>query len=356
MKRRPLVKVIKRIHRAYRWVCYGIHRAQGAYERDISIDGDLACLGENICIVSIFSAKDRILRSTLSILKAIRKEGYGLVVVVNGQKITRAWFEDGIGNADLVISRPNLGRDFAAYQVATNLILSTQLSIRRLLYCNDSVFYLDRNDPRNVFAHLITSEDHWVGMTENYDGRYHVSSWCFQLSSEVVKSPSFIAFWKRYCPVDGRRHAIRQGEIGLSRILLDAGFSPVIIFSTSCLLRTILEKHKAPDRKLLLQQLCMPSSQTVPQLELGAILASLFRGEQFNQANNLGIAFISEIGFPFLKKTMALAENCPISLMLFILEEFMSDFCSEIADEVRLKGMRTGLSPWKKLLADAGVV
>jgi len=100
----------------------------------------------------------------------------------------------------------------------------------------------------------------------------------------------------------------------------------------------------------------MPPSQTVPQLELGRILASIFRGEQFNQTNNLGIAFISEIGFPFLKKTMALAENCPISLMLFILEEFMSDFCPEVANEVRLKGMRTGLSPWKKLLADAGII
>jgi len=356
MKRRPLVKVIKRIHGAYRWVCYGVHRARGAYERDISIDGNPTCLGENICIFSIFSTKERILRSTLLILKAIRKEGYGLVVVVNGQKTTRAWFEDGIGTTDLVISRPNLGRDFAAYQIATNLLLTTQLSIRRLLYCNDSVFYLDRNDPRNIFAHLITSEDQWVGMTENYDGRYHVSSWCFQLSSEVVKSPSFMAFWKKYCPVDGRRHAIRQGEIGLSRMLLNAGFSPAIIFSTNSLLRTILEKHKLPNRKLLLQHLCVPSFQTIPQLELGAVLASLFRGEQFNQANNLGIAFISEIGFPFLKKNMALAENCPISLMLFILEEFMSGFCPETANEVRLKGMRTGRSPCNKLLADAGII
>ena len=61
MKRRPLVKVIKRIHGAYRWVCYGVHRAQGAYERNISIDGDLACLGENILHSFNFQREGQIL-------------------------------------------------------------------------------------------------------------------------------------------------------------------------------------------------------------------------------------------------------------------------------------------------------
>jgi hypothetical protein len=190
-------------------------------------------------------------------------------------------------------------------------------------------------------------------MTENYDGRYHVSSWCFQLLNEVLKSPAFVAFWRNYRPVDSRRHAIRQGEIGFSKMLLKAGYVPTILFNTSSLLRAILEKHKSPNNKLLLQQLCMPSPRIIPQLELSAILASVFHGEQLNQANNLGIALIFEIGFPFLKKTMALAENCPISLMLFILEEFMTGFCPETANEVRLKGMRRTATSWKFLLTQA---
>jgi hypothetical protein len=356
MKRRPLVKVIKRIHGAYQWGRYGVNRALGTYRRNIVVDGDPTELGENLCIFSIFSAKGGILRSTLSLLKAVRKEGYSLVVVVNGQKITRGWFEGEIGTTDVVISRPNLGRDFAAYQIATNLLLDSKLSISRLLYCNDSIFYLDRNDPRNIFAHLMSSGDHWTGMTENYEHSYHVSSWCFQLSKEILNSPAFFAFWRNYRPVDSRRHAIRQGEIGFSQMLLKAGYIPTIIFNTSSLLKTVLNKHKPRNEKLLLQQLCTPSPGTTPQVELSGILASLFRGEQLNQTNNLGILLVSELGFPFLKKTMAFAANCPISLMLIMLEEFMSGFCDETAIEIRMRGIRRNLSPWKRLLVDAGVI
>jgi hypothetical protein len=356
MKRRPLVKVLKRIHGAYQWVRYGVNCALGAYRRDITIDGNPACLGENICIFSIFNTKEKILRSTLSLVKAIKKEGYSLVLVVNGQKVARQWFEGEIADADVVITRPNLGRDFAAYQLATTLILDASLTIRRLLYCNDSIFYLDKNDPQNIFAHLAASDDHWIGMTENYERRYHVSSWCFQLSAEIIYCSAFIEFWKTYRPVDNRRHAIRRGEIMLSKVLLQAGYVPRILFSTSLLLKTILEKYKYPNQKFLLQQLCMPSLPQGPPSELKAVLQSIFYGEELNQANNLGVVLVFELGFPFVKKSIAFQANWPISVIFLILEELMSGFSAETAIEVRLKGIRRSLSPWKRLLVDAGVI
>jgi hypothetical protein len=356
MKRRPIVKVLKGVHITYQWVRYGVNCALGAYRRDILVDGDPDCLGENICIFSIFSAKGRILRSTLSLLKAIRKEGYGLVLVVNGQRITRGWFEGEIGSADVVISRPNLGRDFAAYQFATNLILKRKLTIRRLLYCNDSVFYLDRNDSKNIFAHLISCNDDWVGMTETYERRYHVSSWCFQLSDKVLKTQAFVEFWKAYRPVDRRGHAIRQGEVGLSKTLLRAGYVPTVIFNAGTLLKAALQKHDIPNEKQLLQQFCTSKLERLSASGTNAVLKSLFQGEQLNQTNNLGILLISETGFPFIKKAMAFQSNCPISIIMVILEELMSGFCIETVNEVRLKGMRRTATSWKKLLFDAGVI
>jgi hypothetical protein len=356
MKRRPLVKVIKRIHGAYQWGRYGVYRALGTYRRNIVVDRDPTGLGENICIFSIFSAKGRILRSTLSLLKAVRKEGYSLVVVVNGQKITRGWFEGEIGTTDVVISRPNLGRDFAAYQIATNLLLDSSLSIRRLLYCNDSVFYLDRNDPRNIFAHLMSSDDQWIGMTETYEHRYHVSSWCFQLSKEVLQSPALVEFWRQYRPVDSRRHAIRRGEIELTRELLRAGFVPKVFFDAGSLLKVVLQKHDSRNEKQLLQQFCTFRPEVASASALNGVLKSLFQGEQLNQANSLGILLISETGFPFLKKAMAFQSNCPISIIMVILEELMSGFCIETANEVRLKGMRRTATSWRKLLFDSGII
>ena len=356
MKRRPLVKVIKRFHGAYQWVRYGVNHTLGAYRRDIAIDGDATRLGENICIFSIYSANGKILRSTLSLLKAIRKEGYGLVVVVNGQKITRGWFEGELGTTDVVISRPNLGRDFAAYQTATNLVLDSKLSLCRLLYCNDSVFYLDRNDPSNIFAHLVCSDDQWIGMTETYEHRYHVSSWCFQLSKEVLQSPAFVEFWRHYRPVDSRRHAIRRGEIGLTNALLSAGYVPKVLFDAGNLLRMVLQKHDVRNHKRLLPEHWTLQPEMASPSGLNGVLKWLFEGEKLNQTNSLGILLISEAGFPFIKKAMAFQSNCPISVILVILEERMSGFCMEAANEVRLKGMRRTASPWKRLLFDAGII
>jgi hypothetical protein len=107
---------------------------------------------------------------------------------------------------------------------------------------------------------------------------------------------------------------------------------------------------------MLFQQLCTPPPGETRLSGLKAVLASLFLGEQSNQTNNLGILLISEIGFPFIKKNMAFCANCPISLMLIILEESMSGFCAEAANEIRLKGTRRSLSAWNKILFDAGII
>ena len=152
MKRSWTIKIIKRIYGVYQWGRYWANIASRKYTKDISIDGKLSSLGENVCIFSLVSRKGRILRSTFYLIQAIKKQGYSFIIVANGQKVERDWLEGAIASSDLIINRPNLGRDFAAYQLATNLLLGSRHPIRRLLYCNDSVFYLDRNDPNKFFS------------------------------------------------------------------------------------------------------------------------------------------------------------------------------------------------------------
>jgi hypothetical protein len=255
-----------------------------------------------------------------------------------------------------MINRPNLGRDFAAYQLATNLLLGSRHPIRRLLYCNDSVFYLDRNDPGKIFQQLITSDDSWIGMTENYYKTYHVSSWCFQLTHTVLNAEAFVKFWKMYRPVNSRRHAINRGELVLSRVLLQAGFIPMVIFNANSLVKSILQKHDVPNPKLILQQIHNLSPKETSNTEFKAILRSVFLGEETNQTNDLAILLISEIGFPFLKKGLAFQAEWPISVVVTILEELMSGFSAESANEIRLRGIRRSLTIWQRLLLDAGII
>jgi len=117
-----------------------------------------------------------------------------------------------------------------------------------------------------------------------------------------------------------------------------------------------LQKHDVRNDKQLLPQHWTLKPEMASPSGLNGVLKWLFAGEELNQTNSLGILLISEAGFPFIKKAMAFQSNCPISVILVILEERMSGFCMEAANEVRLKGMQRTASPWKRLLFDAGVI
>ena len=299
---------------AYRWGLYWRDLFLGRYGmQHAHIDGNLKTLGQNVCILSIFSQNDGILKSVLELIRAIRKEGYDLVLVA--------------------------GRDFAAYQLATNLLLDNRICIQRLLYCNDSVFFLDRNDSTAIFRRLMSSDEDWIGMTENYE-MYHISSWCFQLGPAVLKSPAFTRFWKNYRPVNHHRHAIQHGEIRLSRIMLEAGFAPQVMFNAQDLLKTVLGKYGLENEMHCLHELCTLPLAISSASGTKSLLASLFFGEQHNQTNNLTLLLISELGFPFIKKNMVFQGNIPLSLMLMLLQKLMTCFGNETAAEIRRRGMR----------------
>jgi hypothetical protein len=325
---------------AYRWGLYWRDLFLGRYGmQHAHIDGNLKTLGQNVCILSIFSKNDGILKSVLELIRAIRKEGYDLVLVVNGAHVGRDCFHSAIGPRDILITRPNLGRDFAAYQLATNLLLDNRICIQRLLYCNDSVFFLDRNDSTAIFRRLMSSDEDWIGMTENYE-MYHISSWCFQLGPAVLKSPAFTRFWKNYRPVNHHRHAIQHGEIRLSRIMLEAGFAPQVMFNAQDLLKTVLGKYGLENEMHCLHELCTLPLAISSASGTKSLLASLFFGEQHNQTNNLTLLLISELGFPFIKKNMVFQGNIPLSLMLMLLQKLMTCFGNETAAEIRRRGMR----------------
>jgi rhamnan synthesis protein F len=332
---------------AYRRCLYWRDLSLGRYGmKHVHIDGNLKVLGQNICILALFNPNNTILKSVLGLIRAIRKEGYDLILIVNGVYVDRDWFQGEVGARDTLITRPNLGRDFAAYQLATILLLDSGIPITRLLYCNDSVFFLDRNDSTAIFRRLITSDEDWIGMTENYH-MYHISSWCVQFGPTVLKSPAFIRFWKNYLPINHHRHAIRHGEIRLSRILLEAGFVPHVMFNTQNLLKAVLGKYSLENEMHCLHELCSLPLATSFALGAKSLLASLFIGEQHNQTNNLTLLLISELGFPFIKKNMVSQGNIPLSLMLMLLQQLMTCFSDETAAEIRRRGMRGKLDAIK---------
>ncbi len=185
------------------------------------------------------------------LIEAIKKEGYSFIIVANGQKIERAWLEGAIGSvrSDHKPSKswPRLCRLSARDEPALGI---KGIRFRRLLYCNDSVFYLDRNDPRKFSQHLITSDDPLDRHDGNYYKTYHVSSWCFQMTHTVLNAQAFVKFWKIYRPVNSRRHAINRGELGSEQSIVASWIYSEGYLQCKFSVKNILDKQDVTECKV----------------------------------------------------------------------------------------------------------
>jgi hypothetical protein len=169
----------------------------------------------------------RVGQDFLDLLATLRRCGVNAVVVCNGaprpeeMKRLRA-------AAHRILVRPNIGRDMGAYRAASLHLAG--LGATRMLYFNDSVFYLDGPELQRMVEGLAGSGYDVAGTFENHEYFHHVGSFAFSVSGEVFADPRVVAFWRAYKPYDLRPHAIVQGEIGFARRIKAAGYRIDVIY------------------------------------------------------------------------------------------------------------------------------
>jgi hypothetical protein len=146
--------------------------------------------------------------------------------------------------AAIVAERPNFGYDFGGYEFGIYLLRAHMAGLQRLAIFNDSSWFpmdptvnwfdmaeaLDK-DLVGAYAHeavdtrgLRHPEDliwHW----NPKDKHFHYSSFALLLRAPVLRSAVFTRFWARYLATDDKIRTVLRGEIGLTRRLVDAGFS-----------------------------------------------------------------------------------------------------------------------------------
>lgn len=166
----------------------------------------------------------------LALLRSLRRAGVNAIVVCNGTPAP-ALLDEVRAEAQRILLRPNVGRDFGAYRAATIHLNRRALPASRVLYFNDSVIYLAGAQLDRLVSELADSEFPAVGTYENHEYHHHIGSYAFSVSGEVFRDPRLQQFWQRYRPYDIRPHAIHQGEMGLSRRLREAGYSFDVIYS-----------------------------------------------------------------------------------------------------------------------------
>lgn len=181
-------------------------------------------------------------------LEGLEKAGYDIIIASHHPR-ARTLLADFVARGWCVMFRRPFGRDFGCYRDASRLLYARDEQrdeqIERILYINDSVVTMVSGEDE-IIGFLDSPDHHFVGITDNFDRSYHVSSYMMGISGEVFRSPPVRRFWAKYRALSTRRHAISRGELGFSRCVARAGYMAHIQWPISKL-KTRLEDLSVDD-------------------------------------------------------------------------------------------------------------
>jgi len=209
------------------------HNKYVVYKKEELHPGDIA-------IIAVYAEAFKT-DSTLRLISFLEKAKINLVVVINKNKETENFLKVLASCKATVLVRPNIGRDFGAYQTGTKYLQSLNLKNQtdRFIYANDSIIYPPKFE--STLQEYLSKNSPWSTLFLNLEHHVHAQSFFFSLSCEVFYSHSVMNFWAQYYPSNFRRHAIDKGEVLLSQALIQAGYSPDT-FVNAFLVRELMQR------------------------------------------------------------------------------------------------------------------
>jgi lipopolysaccharide biosynthesis protein len=206
-----------------------------------SISGQIA-MGRKVAIYLIFP-RDGVQQSHFVALDYIIKCGYSPIVVSN-LPLTEPEQAQFLSRSCSLILRPNRGYDFGGYRDAIRH-LGTRLSeLDSLAIFNDSNWFPAQPnvnwlaEAESLSLDFVGSVSHGgVDQTiafENKDinwkfdasrPKFHYGSFSLLIGKNILRSPGFMRFWRKYRASNSKTHTIRRGEFGLSEWVINNGFT-----------------------------------------------------------------------------------------------------------------------------------
>jgi rhamnosyltransferase len=122
-----------------------------------------------------------------------------------------------------VVVRKNVGHDFMSYKLGLTYINVHEYD--EVVLCNDSV-YGSVFPLVNVFDAMAQEECSFWGVTQSFELSYHLQSYFLVFRKDVIASSSFLKFWDSVTDSKSKTQIINDNEVGLTRMLIEAGFKP----------------------------------------------------------------------------------------------------------------------------------
>ena len=186
---------------------------------------------DSIAIVAIWPRAFTI-ESLTRLLESLEQNRVHVVCVINKSKDATLFLNKLAKPNRTIIYRPNIGRDFGAYQLGYRYVKKhIKLdSVKKLTFANDSVYYF--NNSRSAVAWTVDSRHDVSSLFLNFQYHLHSQSFFMSYNKKTFNSKAFDNFWEKYYPSNERRHAINRGEIMLSRRLQLEGFQVAHYYSS----------------------------------------------------------------------------------------------------------------------------
>jgi len=174
----------------------------------------------------------------MALLDALERAGVNAIVVCNG-RLSPGEHDRLLERAHRVLVRRNVGRDMGAYRAASLHLHAQGLRPQRVLYFNDSIFYLKGERLDALVRDLCGGAFDVTGAFENHEKAHHLGSYALSVGGRVFGHRHVQQFWQRYRPYDLRPHAILHGEVGLSACLKRCGFTIDVVYGAEKLVRRL---------------------------------------------------------------------------------------------------------------------
>lgn len=265
-----------------------------------------------------------------------------------------------------LIERPNFGYDFGGYRDGILSVGTRLASLDRLVLLNDSAWFplpggydwLSRAEAARedycaaIWANAVKhpNPEHYrdIRWVVNKNRRnFHYASFALSLSSRILRDPDFLPFWQNF-RLTGRKHkAVRRGEVGLTRWVIDHGFSHAATTELTDLDKIL--RDLPDDRvRLLLDHLLTPNDHQMADcrkrfsVDLAAgrvgrteieqvILTSVAR----QGASYALMEFLCrEYRFPFMKKSLAKMGGPARQVVDDVASDLADPFGAEIRAEI----------------------
>jgi lipopolysaccharide biosynthesis protein len=177
---------------------------------------------KRLCVFAHYDADNLIDDYVVYYLRALHAEGAEIIFCTTAAEITDDQIKRIRELCSLIIVRRNIGYDFASYREGIRAAGDLG-SYDELILVNDSV-YGPLFDLGPVFRKMSNIDADFWGITDSYEIEPHLQSYFMVFNRAVVASADFRRFWAGFANHTRKKVLIQEGEIGLSRVLLGAGF------------------------------------------------------------------------------------------------------------------------------------